>query len=382
MIEKMRRRNKGAILIFVLGMLMVLTGLVSVFLSNIMDEVYLKFQIKGKSDLKHYAYNVFNIVWCELEDMLRKDELCSSLQGWNKVLSNVNLSLPDFIEVELKVQDESGKFPLNFANQKQLVALFSLFTEHWDAQNLMHEFWSWKQRSQVESKLIEVDHIFKLTKLLEMKGKGDEIESKKMFPKVFFPRDLVAFEQLEEIDAFRKVFFAKTEECHKKFEQLKACVSLWTQWPININSVSKDLLKVVSKIVPFNLEAVINHLNLENKTEIKANYFKDLDELKILGHGSSLIGMPYAFTNKNAVKNFRPYAKEGANKFDKNLLCTQAQILRVNLAVKQSDVVFHLFGILKVERSLNRKQLKDIHNYKEVMQRKLKLLALSENPLE
>lgn len=360
---------------------MVLTGFVSMFISNIMHEAFLKFQIQGKKDLKHYAYNAFNVVWCELEDMLRRDELCSPLQGWNKVLSNVNLGLPDFVEVELNVQDESGKFPLNFANQKQLVTLFSFFTEHWDAQNLMREFWNWKQRKQVESKLIEMDHVSKITKPLEVQEKKEESDTKRMLPKVFFPRDLVALEQLEEIDAFRKVFFAKTEESHKKFEQLKACISLWTQWPININVCSKDLLEIISKMVPLNSESVINYLNLENETEIKANYYKDLDELRILGHGSSFIGMSYAITNKNDSNSLKINEKKEKNGADENLLCTQARVLRVNLAVKQADIVYHLFGILKVEGGLNNKQLKGMHNYKEIIQRKIKLLALSENPL-
>ena len=165
----MKHKKTGAVLIFVLGMLMALSGLVCVFVSSVIQDVLLKFQIQGKGDLKHYAQNVFHAVWCGLEDMLRKDELCSSLQGWNHVISSVNLGLPDSVSVEINVQDESRKIPLNFADQKQLVALFSFFTELWEAQNLMREFVKWKDRKQVESKLLEVDHLNAVEKKIKTK---------------------------------------------------------------------------------------------------------------------------------------------------------------------------------------------------------------------
>ena len=89
----MKHKTKGAVLIFVLGMLMALSGLVSVFISSVIQDVLLKFQIQGKGDLKHHAENAFNAVWCGLEDALRKDKLCSPLQGWNHVISSVNTSV-------------------------------------------------------------------------------------------------------------------------------------------------------------------------------------------------------------------------------------------------------------------------------------------------
>ena len=88
----MKHKTKGAVLIFVLGMLMALSGLVCVFVSSVIQEVLLKLQIQGKGDLKHYAQNAFNAVWCGLEDALRKDELCSPLQGWNQIISSINLA--------------------------------------------------------------------------------------------------------------------------------------------------------------------------------------------------------------------------------------------------------------------------------------------------
>lgn len=382
----MKHKTKGAVLIFVLGMLMALSGLVCVFVSSVIQEVLLKLQIQGKGDLKHYAQNAFNAVWCGLEDALRKDELCSPLQGWNQIISSVNLGMPDSVTVEVNVQDESRKIPLNFAKPEQLVALFSFFTERWDAQNLMREFSKWKERKQVESKLLEVDHLGTAEKKVTDKSKKTEENSeepKKMFPKVLFPKELVAFEQLEELESFRRVFFTDTQESNKKLEQLKACASLWTNWPVNINSASKDLLEILSKLVSFDVDTVANYLNLENKTEVKSNYYKDLDELKKLGHVILSPGTSLASENNTTQDSTK---KGKVNENAKNLLCTQAQLLQVDVAVRQADIVYHLFGLFKVEQNkdVSRKQLKTkgINNGKELMERKLTLLALSENPLQ
>lgn len=382
----MKHKTKGAVLIFVLGMLMALSGLVCVFVSSVIQEVLLKLQIQGKGDLKHYAQNAFNAVWCGLEDALRKDELCSPLQGWNQIISSINLGMPDSVIVEVNVQDESRKIPLNFANHEQLVALFSFFTERWDAQNLMREFSKWKERKQVESKLLEVDHLGTTEKKVTKKSKESEENSeepKKMFPKVLFPKELVAFEQLEELESFRRVFFTDTQESNKKLEQLKACASLWTNWPVNINSASKDLLEILSKLVSFDVDTIANYLNLENKTEVKSNYYKDLDELKKLGHGTLTSGISLASEDHTTQDSTK---KGKVNENAKNLLCTQAQLLQVDIAVRQADIVYHLFGLFKVEQNkdVSRKQLKTkgINNSKELMERKLTLLALSENPLQ
>lgn len=396
----MKRRKKGAVLIFVLGMLMALSGLVSVFLSNVTSEVLLKFQTQGKGELKHYAQNAFNAVWCGLEDAFRKDELCSPLQGWDQIVSSINLGMPDSVTVEVKVQDESRKIPLNTANQAQLVALFSFFTERWDAQNLMREFLKWKQGKQVESKLLELDSMATTVKKpkdvqREPKNKSElpKDEAKKLFPKVLFPKELVSFQQLEELESFKRVFFANTQESNKKLEQLKACVSLWTDWPVNINSASKDLLEILSKMVSFDVDAVSNYLNVEKKVELKTNYYKDLNDFKKLGHGTLTPGMSLVSKeNKDTQKSENEEAKSSKNtkakprENAKNLLCMQAQILHVDVAIQQADIVYHLFGLFKVEqgKEVSQKQLKTkgINNSKELMERKLTLLALSENPLQ
>ena len=385
----MKHKTKGAVLIFVLGMLMALSGLVSVFISSVIQDVLLNFQIQGKGDLKHYAQNAFNAVWCGLEDALRKDALCSPLQGWNQIVSSVNLGIPDSVTIEVCVKDESKKIPLNFANNEQLVALFSFFTERWDAQNLMREFSKWKQRKQVESKLLEVDHFNTVEKKVNDKSKQEKSseEPKKLFPKVLYPKELVSFNQLEELDSFRRVFFANTQESNKKLEQLKACASLWTNWPVNINSASKDLLEILSKLFSFDKDAVANYLNLENKVEVKSNYYKDLAEFKKLGHGTLTSGMGLASeddTKQDATKKENVNRK--VNKNAESLLCTQAQVLQVDIAIRQADIVYHLFGLFKVEhnRDVSQGQLKKkgISNGKELMERKLTLLALSENPLQ
>ena len=385
----MKHKTKGAVLIFVLGMLMALSGLVCVFVSSVIQEVLLKLQVQGKGDLKHYAQNAFNAVWCGLEDALRKDELCSPLQGWNQIIFSINLGMPDSVTIEVNVQDESRKIPLNFADQKQLVALFSFFTERWDAQNLMREFSKWKQRKPVESKLLEVDYVGKIEKNSKSKSKKVEEnseEAKKMFPKVLFPKELVSFKQLEELESFRRVFFTDTKESNKKLEQLKACASLWTNWPVNINSASKDLLEILSKNVSFDVDAVANYLNLENKAEVKSNYYKDLGEFKKLGHGTLTSGMSLASEDKITQDSTKQGKKGKVNENGKNLLCTQAQVLQVDIAIRQADIVYHLFGLFKVEhnRDVSQGQLKKkgISNGKELMERKLTLLALSENPLQ
>jgi len=134
------------------------------------------------------------------------------------------------------------------------------------------------------------------------------------------------------------------------------------------------------------VDTVANYLNLENKVEIKSNYYKDLDELKNLGHGTLAFGISLASEDHTTQDSTKKETSGKVNANVKNLLCTQAQVLQVDITIRQADIVYHLFGLFKVEKNKNisRKQLKTkgINNSKELMGKKLTLLALSENPLQ
>ena len=46
----------------VLGMLMLMSIIVSLFLNDIMEDAYLKIQLNGSTQLRHHAYNALNYV--------------------------------------------------------------------------------------------------------------------------------------------------------------------------------------------------------------------------------------------------------------------------------------------------------------------------------
>ena len=116
--KTVRKHRSGSILVMVLGILMILSIIVTSFLKNLSQEMQLKLQLEGKSDLRHEAYNVLEVVRCQLEQMLANND------DPQKAASVQRMRLSSTVKAEVTIIDESGKIPLNHSDEKQLNDLF------------------------------------------------------------------------------------------------------------------------------------------------------------------------------------------------------------------------------------------------------------------
>ena len=57
MISGSKKSIRGAVLLLVLGMLMILSTIVSLFLNDVMRDTFMRIQLQGKDTLRHHAYN-------------------------------------------------------------------------------------------------------------------------------------------------------------------------------------------------------------------------------------------------------------------------------------------------------------------------------------
>ena len=196
------RQNRGAILIMVLGMLMVLSLLVSVFLTELTKDIQTKNQLEGKDTLRHYAYNILEVVHCCLEQKLSRGK------NWEKHLYDKKMfCLPDFVSADVVVLDESGKIPLNKISLENLRCLFSLFGDIWDAQSLAQAYCQW-QRLEVTSDIIEAGTLAEKKLKTPFKVPGKKAENGNS-SKVTYPKALNCYSQLKTIDKIRDFFFDK-----------------------------------------------------------------------------------------------------------------------------------------------------------------------------
>ncbi|MBR1843955.1 MAG: hypothetical protein IJ793_03745, partial [Opitutales bacterium] len=342
---KILRKNRlsGSILVMVLGILMILSVIVTSFLKNLSQEMQLKLQLEGKPDLRHEAYNALEVIRCQLEQLLASND------DPQKAASVQRMRLPSTVKAEVAIIDESGKIPLNHSDEKQLIDLFRLFGDMWEAKALAQEYTKWLKEKPVVCTLIDKNPLAAATsdggkeksKKDKEEKKDDEdtsdenendAEGKKKSDdagKPTFPKGLNNYLQLAEINKFRALFFDKEGKPNKQLKRLAACTSLYSDWPININAVSRDALAVVGKRVSLDADAILRHLGVGEKNPKEKHRYKSLQEIDALGHGQT---------------GASPEASEGKNKKQDTgkVLTTNPTLLTMRLSLKDGGISFAL----------------------------------------
>ena len=341
MISRNKKSIRGAVLLLVLGMLMILSTIVSLFLNDVMRDTFMRIQLQGKDTLRHHAYNALETLISHLEHTV----VC------NKVIDVKHFSLPkiegvlpESVKIQINLIDESGKIPLNGTTQKHLKALFCLFGDIWDGQALMREYWQWLSRKENASNLIE-ENEWQVQNKRRIKARSGTDESTKNKPenKIKFPKTLLSYDQLREIDKFRQFFFDEKGQPNKKMERLKACSSLWNTGKVNINSASKDVLEALSKNFFLDLDKMENYLGLTEETAKNPQRYKSLRELNELGHANLMLkkqkqNKEQEGTEKNAM------SQEDALAY----LTVQPHTLDVHILAEEADVSFQLNVLLEI----------------------------------
>ena len=336
------KRISGSILVMVLGILMILSVIVTSFLKNLSQEMQLKLQLEGKPDLRHEAYNALEVVRCQLEQMLANND------DPQKAASVQRMRLPGTVKAEVTIIDESGKIPLNHSDEKQLIDLFRLFGDMWEAKALAQEYTKWLKEKPVVCTLIDKNPLSTATsddgksknKKEKEKKEDDETsdesskdeggEKKKSDDagKPTFPKGLNNYLQLAEINKFRALFFDKEGKPNKQLKRLAACTSLYSDWPININAASRDVLAVVGKRVSLDADAVLQHLGVGEKNPKEKHRYKNLQEIDALGHGHTA----------SSSEDGEGKKKGSAEK----ILTTKPTLLTVKLSLKDGGISFAL----------------------------------------
>jgi type II secretory pathway component PulK len=336
----------------VLGLLMLLSFLVVVFFKNLTQDIKVHAQLLDNADLKHHAYNGLNVVWTGLEEILEVHrDLFSPLQGWDKVISTSKIEVPEGVQLKVRIEDESGKIPLNNPDKRLLLNLFNLFGDYLDSQALMQSYLQWLRRKPTKVTLMENRTMLPGSSsqkknaadkkaVAENKNKPEDAHGNKP-PGVFLPTCLNNYQQLAEIESFQKRFFNKGSFCDDTLKRLKECTTLLGSLPININTAPKDVWACLSKVFSIDLEQVENFIGKTKQSQSRGRYYKNIAEINKRGHGNLKLGQ---HSSENEKANT---SHDVAEKF----IGVSARMLKVEVEVLRADVSYTLTAIFKVNKA-------------------------------
>jgi type II secretory pathway component PulK len=346
----------GAILLMVLGLLMLLSFLVVIFLKNLTQDIKVRAQLLSSADLKHHAYNGLNVVWTGLEEILEiHGDLFSPLQGWDKIISISKIKVPKGIQLKVHIEDESGRVPLNNPDKRLLLNLFNLFGDYLDSQALTQSYLQWLCRKPMEITLMEnrilpgtssqKEKVTEKETVGESKNASEDPHENKP-PGVFLPTCLNNYQQLSEIESFQKRFFSKGSFCDDTLKRLKKCTTLFGSLPINVNTAPKDVWVCLSKIFSIDLEQVENFMGKTEQSQSRGKYYRSIAEINKRGHGNLKLEQHSSEKKKDNTQH----------NFVEKFMGVSARILKVEVEVLHADVSYILTAIFKVNKTPMQKQ--------------------------
>ena len=138
--------KKGSIIIFVLGMIFLLSILLVQFMEQILPHIQMNAMKNSEGDLRRVAYSSLEVTLAVMSEYLEYDGgLYAPTQGWHDPLGFAGISFPN-AEVTVEFLDESGKLPFASLYEDSttfMVILTDLGFDDYTATELVDKFQDW-----------------------------------------------------------------------------------------------------------------------------------------------------------------------------------------------------------------------------------------------
>ena len=312
-----KNQKQASVLLLVLRTLSVLELLVTAFLNHILEEVEYRDQQQAPVDLELEWQSYGDLTWAVLREIKNWDKgLFSPKQFWGHPLRYAQFPKRKDLEVNIEIQDETGKLPCQTSqvsqtgvgqagqtNQAQTgqanQAYCSLHTS-WIAQCVSN--WS------AERKIQEIWQSMLNEKPVPLAKKSGEFEAKQ--EKV----SLRNLDTLRSVDIFSNIFFHEKGWGKESWPPFKSLLTPIAVGPININTADSNLRKLIAQ-----------KLSLDPKD--LEEFFQQKDTFR-MGNVEHFFRNASAFQKQFPLGNFA------------NILGTvgyECKVLRVVIALKRGE---------------------------------------------
>lgn len=253
-----RGSTRGVILVGIMGILALLSLVVTDLLFNIAKEMRYQSLFSDREELRQSAYNYLALTLGALSELNVMDKGLKSpaFQAWDTPGIEELLKKfepPEDITVQIESWDETGKLPLHKADETMLNELFA-------ALDLS------KEAGMLTDSLL--DFLEKDAEGARQLGARESFYQRQDPP--YYPKedDLYSFEELSMVQGFEEAFFAPNEQAAQRLDTLKKVVSLHHKGPVNVNTSNHFVRYVLSRMDEgFKAEALERELTGDSQPE-------------------------------------------------------------------------------------------------------------------
>ena len=219
--------RRGAILLITLIIIYIMTFMVVQFVATAISQIRLQATLKTRHEFSSVAYSVLEIVNAVIYEhqLLDDGNLFGANQGWRHPLEYAeSLDLPEGLQVEVNIVDESAKFSLVNINEDQLRHLFeAMDIDFSDRSILVDSLVDWMDKDD----------------LVGLNGAESDFYEAMDPPVKPANAPLTSYEPLRFIRGFRDLFFDEaTAMPNERYYQFVEATSLHHKGAVNINGAS------------------------------------------------------------------------------------------------------------------------------------------------
>lgn len=256
-----RKKERGAILIYVLGMTVLLSLLVTQFLIEASEQIKYRAQLMDREDLKLVAFSAFHVSLAVLNEIEKKDGgLFSPLQGWGNPLELTKVSFPEGYNVTVSIVDETGKMSIYEKDQSIREALLdNLSVNFEDRQRINAQITNWLETEPKE--LFPKDLTQKTNQTQKKQNKPSNTQ---------FRRKVYSLYELKNLERLENLFFDAMGKQTTLFERFQKVVTVHHEAKVNVNTASHSIRNI------FFEEKESNEQNINS---LPSQWYKSLEQV-------------------------------------------------------------------------------------------------------
>mgnify|MGYP001197901935 CR=1 FL=1 len=242
------RNKRGSVLVSVLAIILLLSFIVTRFIEEAVEDLEYLSIFNEPSDIRSFTYSMLEVALATVNEVSLIDDgkLYAPEQGWADPIQYAGIQIPHGWDIQIKIEDESGKLPINTMDE---AALNQMLEESFD-----FEFGTARELSSMLLDWIDPDEIRRLN------GAESEDYLRRNPPYRAANSPLQTLEELRLIEIWEEEFFDIEGRPNERFVQLESMVSVINSGAVNLNSSSELVLELLALQNGFDEERLFDGL--------------------------------------------------------------------------------------------------------------------------
>lgn len=222
--------QKGSVLIAVLAIISLLAFLTTKFIDDSVNDLEYQALFKQPTDFRALAYNTLEITLAVIHEIATIDDgaIHHYEQGWQNPLQYFSFPQNKDWEIDIRIQDPTGKIPINALSDEQMSDLLE--------EGLGFDFSTTQELKDAWTDWIDADESRSLN--------GAESEDYESLdpPYKSANRPIESLEELKLIQTWNQEFFDESGQPNDLYFRLQSMVTTLHNQPVNVNAASPIVL--------------------------------------------------------------------------------------------------------------------------------------------